>query len=74
MKYLVIARKFNEPDNNTPSDEIWCKVVECEPDEVARYESIFANDFMGEDGDEVSVKMIPIKQLQDEWEQVEVIW
>lgn len=28
MKYLVLLRELYEPDNNTPSDKIYTKVVE----------------------------------------------
>lgn len=28
MKYLAVIHGFNEPDNNTPADEIWAQVVE----------------------------------------------
>lgn len=74
MKYLATARGFNEPDNNTPSDEIWCKVVDIEPSEVAKYEKVFADEF-GEDYEHgVEVELRPLVEFKDEWVKVSEIW
>lgn len=74
MKYLVVARGFNEPDNNTPSDEIWCKVVDIEPNEVTKYEKVFTDEF-GEDYEHgVEVELRPLVEFEDEWVKVSEIW
>lgn len=73
-KYLAIARGFNEPDNNTPSDVIWCKVVDCSDDEVAKYEKVFTDEFSEDYEHGVDVQLIPISEIQDEWEKVIEIW
>lgn len=74
MKYLAIARGFNEPDNNTPSDEIWCKVVDIEPSEVAKYKKVFTDE-LGEDYEHgVEVELRPLAEFEDEWVKVSEIW
>ena len=74
MRYLATARGFNEPDNNTPSDEIWCKVVDIEPSEVAECEKVFTDEF-GEDYESgVEVELRPLVEFNDEWVKVSEIW
>lgn len=74
MKYLATARGFNEPDNNTPSDVIWCKVVDIEPSEVEKYEKVFVNEF-GEDYEHgVEVDLRPLVAFEDRWVKVSEIW
>ena len=74
MKYLFIVRGFNEPDNNTPSDQIWCKVVECEPTEVSRYEKVFTDEFSEDYAYGVEVIFEPLENFEDEWVKVSDIW
>ena len=73
-KYLVLARGLNEPDNNTPSDEILAKVVDIEPTEVAKYEKVITDDLNSDYEHGVVVQIIPIEELQDEWRGVFDIW
>lgn len=72
MKHIAIARGFNEPDNNTPSDEIMIKVIDIEPSEVARYEKVFTDDMNGDFTHGVEVNIIPM--VEDEWVGVATIW
>ena len=74
MKYLFTARGLNEPDYNTPSDEIWCKLVECEPSEVERYAKVFKNDMAEDYVNGVVVEYRPLEMFKDEWVKVSVIW
>lgn len=74
MKYLATARGYNEPDNNTPSDEIWCKVVDIEPSEVAKYEKVFTDEFSEDYEYGVEVELRPLVEFNDEWVKVSEIW
>ena len=74
MKYLFMARGFSEPDNNTPSEVIWCKVVECEPTEVARYEKVFTYEFNEDYPYGVAIMFEPLENFEDEWVKVSDIW
>lgn len=74
MKYLFVARGYNEPDNNTPSDEIWCKVVECGENEVEQYAKVFENDFADDYVHGVEVNYKPLEMFKDEWTKVSEIW
>lgn len=74
MKYLATARGFNEPDNNTPSDEIWCKVVDIEPSEVAKYEKVFTDDMNVDYAHGAEVELLPLVEFEDEWVKVCEIW
>lgn len=52
MKYIAIVRGFNEPDNNTPSDEVFATVVECANDKEVmdartKIYKDFEDDFIG---------------------------
>ena len=64
MKYLAVARVYNEGDDSTPSSQVWCKVMDCEKDDVGRAESIIANDFIA-DCEDCDVKLIPLEE--NEW-------
>lgn len=74
MKYLVIARGFNEPDNNTPSDVMWCKVIDIKPNEVAQYEKVFADDLSEDYAYGVEIMFEPLENFEDEWVKVSEIW
>ena len=74
MKYLATARGYNEPDNNTPSDEIWCKVVDIEPSGVAKYEKVFENEFAEDYAYGVMVELRPLVEYEDDWVKVSEIW
>lgn len=74
MKYLIVSRCYNEPDNNTPSDEIFVKVIECSEDEVARYVKVFEDDMGSDYPYGVEIQAIPIERIKDEWEKVVEIW
>lgn len=73
MKYLATARWVNEPDNNTPSDVIWCRVVDIEPSEVAKYEKAFENEFSGYYTYGVEIELRPLAEF-NEWVKVSEIW
>lgn len=68
-KYLVVARVFNEPDNNTPESEVWVKVSEFEEDEICHAESIIENDWLT-DCQDVEAEIIPLDALDEEWQQI----
>lgn len=74
MKYLVIVRGYNEPDNNTPSDEIWAKITDIEPSDLAKCEKVYTSEFEGDYTDGVSVDFYHIKELDNEWLKVSEIW
>ena len=69
-KYLVIARAFNEPDNNTPSSEVWVKVSEFKDKYQANQaESIITDDWLT-DYQDVDVEIIPLDELDEEWRNI----
>lgn len=75
MKHLVVVRGFNEPDNNTPSDDIFVRVDDFDPTANAydlgkKYEEEFA----GEYANGVSVDYYPIGELEGGWVKVAEIW
>lgn len=74
MKYLVVLRGYNEPDNNTPSDEIWVNVIDIEPSEMPKYEKVFTDDFAEDYANGVSVDFYPLAEAQDDWLKVSEIW
>lgn len=74
MKYLVIVRGYNEPDNNTPSDEIWAKTADIEPSDMAKCEKVYTSEFEGDYANGVSVDFYPIEELDNEWLKVSEIW
>lgn len=67
MKYLFIARGFNEPDNNTPGEQIWCKVVDCDEEDLARYEKVFTDEFNEDYEHGVEIDYEPLEVFEDEW-------
>ena len=74
MKYLVILRGFNEPDNNTPSDEIWAKVVDIKMSEMAKCEKVYTSEFEGDYTHGVSADFYPLDEMDNEWVKVSEIW
>ena len=74
MKYLVIVRGYNEPDNNTPSDEIWAKTTDIEPSDMAKCEKVYTGEFEGDYANGVSIDFYPIEELDNEWLKVSEIW
>lgn len=74
MKYLVILRGFNEPDNNTPSDEIWAKVVDIEMSEMAKCEKAYTSEFENDYEHGVGVDFYPLDEMDNEWVKVSEIW
>lgn len=74
MKYLFIARVINEPDNNTPQEQIWCKVVECDVKEVANYEKSFRDEFMEISNYDVEIIFEPLDNFEDEWFKISDLW
>lgn len=74
MKYLVVARGYNEPDNNTPSDVLWAKTIDIDPTEQYNYEKRFEED-MAEDYEHgVDIDFYPLVEFEDEWVKVGEIW
>lgn len=67
MKYLAIAREFNEPDNNTPADIISAKIVEtpCLSKLEKEFGELTEADF--------SVVVVPFDELKD-WKNIVEIW
>lgn len=74
MKYLVILRGLNEPDNNTPSDEIWANVVDIDIDEMAKHEKAYTSEFEGDYTHGVSVDFYPLDEMEHGWVKVSEIW
>lgn len=74
MKYLAVARGYNEPDNNTPSDEILVRVVDIEPTEKEGYEKAFEKELAETYNYGVEVVLYELDQLQDSWGEVATIW
>ena len=74
MKYLVVVRGFNEPDNNTPSDVIWARVVDIKPDDMAKHEKNYTNEFNEDYEHGVSVDFYPLAELNDAWLKISEIW
>ena len=74
MKYLVIARGFNEPDNNTASDVLWAKMTDIDPKDMARYEKVYTSEFENDYEHGVSIDFYPADELEDEWIKVSEIW
>lgn len=74
MKYLVILRGFNEPDNNTPSDEIWAKAVDIEMSEMAKCEKAYTSEFENDYEHGVSIDFYPLDEMDNEWVKVSEIW
>lgn len=74
-RYLVIVRCFNEPDNNTPSDEIFVRCANFGIEEAKNAEQIIEDNFMT-DGDHTGceVNLIPLENLRGDWRKVITIW
>lgn len=74
MKYLVVVRGFNEADNNTPSDEIWAKITDIEPSDLAKCEKVYTSEFENDYEHGVSVDFYPIAEIDETWEKIIEIW
>lgn len=74
MKYLVILRGFNEPDNNTPSDEIWTKIADIEPNDLAKCEKVYTGEFENDYEHGVGIDFYPLDEVNNEWIKVSEIW
>lgn len=74
MRYLFVARGLNEGDNNTPSDEVWAKVVDIDPSEVEKYEKASIDDFADDYDYGVEIMFEPLENFEDEWLKISEIW
>ena len=74
MNYLIVARGFNEPDNNTPSDEVFVKVIDCKPDEIEQYVKRFEDELYEDYPVGVNIEAVPVERIKDDWEKVVEIW
>ena len=74
MKYIAVARIYNEPDNNTAANQVWIKVVECEESELSKMESMFANDFISDGCENCDVELMPYSLFEDEWLKISEEW
>lgn len=74
MKYLVILRGFNEPDNNTPSDEIWAKIADIDPSDLAKCEKVYTSEFENDYEHGVGIDFYPLDEVNNEWIKVSEIW
>lgn len=74
MNYLIVARGFNEPDNNTPSDEVFVKIIDCGQDEIERYVKRFEDDMYEDYPVGVNIETVPVERIKDDWEKVVEIW
>ena len=75
MKYLAVIRGFNEPDNNTPSDEVFVKVVECANDkEVMTTRTKIYKDFEEDFTEGAEVSMYALDELDNNYKRVMEIW
>lgn len=75
MKYLVVIHGYNEPDNNTPSDVVFVKVVECANDgEVMRARTKIYKDFEEDFIEGADISMYKIDDLNDNYKRVMEVW
>lgn len=74
MKYLAIVRGLNEPDNNTPSDEIWARLIECEPDNIVEKEQEIKKYWDEDYPIGTDVVFIPVKEIKEGWVKGITIW
>lgn len=75
MKYLVILTEHYEPDNNTPKEKVWAKVVEFENyHEKRQAEDIYLNESVEDGAIDAEVKFIPLDEIDGEWEKIEEVW
>ena len=70
MKYLVMVRVLNEPDNNTPADVIWAKITDIEPKDMAKCEKTYIDEFETECEYGAEVDFYPLAELDEEWVKV----
>lgn len=71
MKYLAVIRGYNEADQNTPSDEVWCSVIETDNPNVRARE--IENEWRDNFNFDIDVELIPLTELK-EWKKVLVLW
>lgn len=71
MKYLAVIRGYNECDNNTPSDEIWCSVVETDTPNITARE--IENEWRDNFNFDIGVDLIPLEELK-KWKKIATIW
>lgn len=76
MRYLLIARGLNEPDNNTPSDEILCRVVECDSEHIAGVAKLCVAELenSGAYDHGVEADYRPLDEFNQGWAKVTEIW
>lgn len=75
MKYVAIVRGFNEPDNNTPSDEVFATVVECANDkEVMEARTKIYKDFEDDFTEGAEVMMYELDYLSEGYKRILEIW
>ena len=74
MKYLIVARGLNEPDNNTPSDEIWVRVIECEPKDLEQREKILELALSKDYEYGVELEHIELGVIEKGWRKATEIW
>lgn len=74
MKYLAVVKGCNEPDNNTPSDVIWARVIECEPVELEKKETDIEKYWAEDYPIGVEIITTPLSELEGCWKKVNEIW
>lgn len=74
MRFLAIVRGLNDPDNNTPSDEVWARLVECEPQDIPEKEKAIKKYWNRNYPIGVEVVLIPLEIIKDEWAKGLTIW
>lgn len=74
MEYLLVGRGANEPDNNTPSDEIWVKIISCEEANIFDYVRNLEESFEVDYPHGFYINALPLPDIEDAWEKVEEIW
>ena len=73
-KYLVAVRGFNEPDNNTPADNIFCKIADYEDNELEKVRKLLEREFEEDHPIGVDIKIVPVEELQGKWSELFTIW
>ena len=74
MKYLVVMHGYNEPDNNTPSDDIFVRVENLEPDELEEREKYYYRKWENEYANGIELDFYPLEELEDGLTKVVEIW
>ena len=74
MEYITIVRGYNEPDNNTPSSEVFVKAIKCEPSRLSEYEATIVEEFSEDYPIEVEVVSIPLDEIREGWKRGATIW